>query len=114
MINKQLNYKKQSLITIGIKYFYYFYMDNVQLEIDGLPIWAKVGDLDMTEEEIEAMEKKGVRNIRSIIIHQSHHDVIPGKARMYTHRLFTIEYNGNRIVKVDMTSSNLKVVEKDT
>lgn len=38
-------------------------MDNEQLEIDGLPIWAKVGDLDMTEEEIEAMEKKGVRNI---------------------------------------------------
>ena len=33
---------------------------------------------------------------------------------MYTHRLFTIEYNGDRIVKVDMTSSNLKVVEKDT
>lgn len=40
--------------------------------------------------------------------------MIPGKARMYTHRLFTIDYNEDRIVKVDMTSSNLKVVEKDT
>ena len=66
-----------------------------QLEIDGLPIWAKVGDLDMTKEEVEAMESKG-----------SHHEVIPGKARMYTHRLFTIGYNNDRIVEVNMTSSN--------
>ena len=45
---------------------------------------------------------------------QSHHEVIPGKARIYTHRLFTLGYNGDQIVEVNMTSSNPRVVEVGT
>jgi singapore isolate B (sub-type 7) whole genome shotgun sequence assembly, scaffold_0 len=41
------------------------------LEIDGLPIWAKVGDLNMSEEEIEEMEKKGVYDIPHIEVVES-------------------------------------------
>ena len=40
--------------------------------------------------------------------------MIPGKARMYTHRLFTIGYNNDRIVEVNMTSSNPQVVTADS
>ena len=41
------------------------------MEIDGLPIWAKVGDLNMSEEEIEEMEKKGVGVIHQIDVVES-------------------------------------------
>lgn len=40
--------------------------------------------------------------------------MIPGKARIYTHRLFTLGYNGDQIVEVNMTSSNPRVVEVGT
>ena len=40
--------------------------------------------------------------------------MIPGKARIYTHRLFTLGYNGDQIVEVNMTSSNPRVVEAGT
>lgn len=30
------------------------------MDIDGLPIWSKVGDLDLTAEQLEEMEKAGV------------------------------------------------------
>ena len=33
------------------------------MEVDGLPIWAKVGDLDISEERFREMESKGVRAV---------------------------------------------------
>ena len=30
------------------------------MEVDGLPIWAKVGDLDITDEQFKEMESRGV------------------------------------------------------
>lgn len=59
------------------------------------------------------MEKKGVQSLVTIDI-QSHHDVIPGKAQIYTHRGFTIGYNGDRIVEVNMTSYNPVPIEANT
>lgn len=67
----------------------------------------------MTDEEIEEMEKKGVV-VLEVGNGQSQHEVIPNKSRMYTHRSFIIGYNNNRIVEVNMTSSNPVVVKANT
>ena len=61
------------------------------MEVDGLPIWAKVGDLDISEERFREMESKGV----------------------YTHRHFSFGYNGDRIVQVNMTASDPQRIEED-
>ena len=33
---------------------------DLSLEVDGLPIWAKVGDLDISEEQLQEIEEHGV------------------------------------------------------
>lgn len=30
------------------------------MEVDGLPIWAKVGDLDISDEQFHELEKRSV------------------------------------------------------
>ena len=71
-----------------------------KMEVDGLPIWAKVGDLDITEEKLKEIESRG-----------SHHDVMPEHSLLYTHRHFSFGFNGPHIVEVNMTSSDPQLVE---
>lgn len=73
-----------------------------KMEVDGLPIWAKVGDLDITEERLKEIESHG-----------SHHDVMPEHSLLYTHRHFSFGYNGQHIVEVNMTSSDPQLVEAE-
>ena len=70
------------------------------MEVDGLPIWAKVGDLDISEEKLKEIESRG-----------SHHDVMPEHSLLYTHRHFSFGYNGPHVVEVNMTSSDPQLVE---
>ena len=70
------------------------------MEVDGLPIWAKVGDLDITEEKLKEIEARG-----------SHHDVMPEHSLLYTHRHFSFGFNGPHVVEVNMTSSDPQLVE---
>ncbi|CBK24711.2 uncharacterized protein [Blastocystis hominis] len=37
-----------------------------QLDVDGLPIWAKVGDLDISDEKFEEIERAGVRFVMRV------------------------------------------------
>ena len=73
-----------------------------KMEVDGLPIWAKVGDLDITEEKLKEIESRG-----------SHHDVMPEHSLLYTHRHFSIGYNNDRTVEVNMTASDPQLIEVD-
>ena len=72
------------------------------MEVDGLPIWAKVGDLDISEEKLRELESHG-----------THHDVMPEHSFIYTHRHFSFGFNGDRIVEVNMTASDPQLVEAD-
>ncbi|KAK8806356.1 hypothetical protein WA588_002927 [Blastocystis sp. NMH] len=77
---------------------HYWYL----MEVDGLPIWAKVGDLDISEEKLRELESHG-----------THHDVMPEHSFIYTHRHFSFGFNGDRIVEVNMTASDPQLVEAD-
>ncbi|KAK8795624.1 hypothetical protein WA158_000281 [Blastocystis sp. Blastoise] len=71
-----------------------------QLDIDGLPIWSKVGDLNLSQDAVDKLEEQGVT-----------HEVLPDKTFIYTHRHFTLSYNQNNIIEVNLTSSVLTKVE---
>ena len=77
--------------------------------MDGLPIWAKVGDLDISDEKFEEMERKGVFQASSI--HDQHaHDIMPENSLLYTHRHFTFGVNNDQIVEINMTASDPQLV----
>lgn len=81
------------------------------MEVDGLPIWAKVGDLDISDEQFHEMEKRGVYQYFIQLIEQDHHDVLPENSLIYTHRHFTFGFNNDRIVEVNMTASDPQLIE---
>ena len=81
----------------------------LQLDVDGLPIWAKVGDLDISNEKFEEMERAGVR-FEMRVNDQHSHDIMPENSLLYTHRHFTFGVNNDQIVEVNMTASDPQLV----
>ena len=77
--------------------------------MDGLPIWAKVGDLDISDEKFEEMERAGVRSEMRVNAQHSH-DIMPENRLLYTHRHFTFGVNNDQIVEVNMTASDPQLV----
>jgi len=59
-------------------YWYQFYLDD-------LPVWGMVGELTVSEAEVETEESE---------------------ALVYTHKKFSISYNRDRIIQVNLTSEN--------
>lgn len=95
-------------IITGTKYDTLFSY-STQLDVDGLPIWAKVGDLDISDEKFEEMERAGVR-FEMRVNAQHSHDVMPENSLLYTHRHFTFGVNNDQIVEVNMTASDPQLV----
>ena len=62
--------------------------DWFQMVVDDLPVWGMVG-------ELPAEETKGL-----------HDPKLHGKMRLFTHRSFSIGYNGERVVEVNVTGQN--------
>lgn len=63
--------------------------------VDDLPIWAMVGEMDASLEELLEMEAHHKRSEE----HSVTHDVL-----VYTHRRLSIAYNGKAIIEVNLTS----------
>lgn len=70
-----------------------------QLFIDDLPVWGMVGEIAASKEELEELEKD-----------TSHeHAIMP--SHIFTHKAFTIGYNGNQIIEVNLSSRDRRKVE---
>ena len=62
--------------------------DWYQLYLDDLPIWGMVGELAAPEGTPEAADSEGDAPL------------------LYTHKKFTVAFNGKRIIQVNLTSEN--------
>lgn len=71
-----------------------------QLFIDELPIWGMVGEV-VAEEDV----------IREIESHTEQPHGIADATFLYTHKTFTIAYNGPRIIEVNMTSDAAQPIQ---
>lgn len=65
-----------------------------QMYLDDLPVWGMVGIVVGTDEELQAMEAA----------HEHEHQV--RDAFIYTSKKFTIAYNGQQIIQVNLTSDD--------
>ena len=70
-------------------YWYQWYIDN-------LPVWGMVGEVSSNDGENPEAEDSG------------------GEALVYTHKKFSISYNDNRIIQVNLTSENPITLGEDT
>jgi transmembrane 9 superfamily protein 3 len=70
-----------------------------QLYLDELPIWGMVGEIMADEDVLSEIES------------QTGPHGIADATFLYTHKSFTIGYNGNQIVEVNMTSENAVPIE---
>jgi len=79
--------KKHSTFKFAVSQHYWY-----QAFLDSLPIWGMVGEMEGSEEELEALELKGEKE------HEIH-DVY-----IYTLKRLSIAYNGDSIIEVNLTS----------
>jgi len=84
-----------------------------QMYLDDLPVWGMVGE--MLPDDIDGA--KGQLKAESDLTHLDKaleagiDPNLPLKPYVYTERTLTIDYNGNRIIKVDLTSDPASLVE---
>ncbi len=69
-----------------------------QLYLDDLPIWGMVGEIVGTEEDLRKMEEISSKT------GNKEHEV--RDAYIYTHKKFSIAYNGDKVIEVNLTSDN--------
>ena len=69
-----------------------------QMYIDELPIWGMVGEYMMAEASKPQLNQPSIRE----------------QGFIYTHKDFSISYNGNQIIEVNLTSDNPKPLKVDT
>ena len=75
-----------------------------QMYLDDLPIWAMVGEIVASQEELDKMEGQDGA---------AAHEPVPSDSTfIYTHKRFSISYNGNQIIEVNLTSESPKSVKK--
>jgi transmembrane 9 superfamily protein 3 len=73
-----------------------------QLFVDELPVWGMVGEV-VAEEDV----------IREIEAHTERPHGIADATFLYTHKNFTIAYNGDRVIEVNMTSDGAVPIQAD-
>merc|ERR1711871_1754585 len=102
MCTVKLNSETAASFQFAISHHYWY-----QMYIDELPVWAMVGEEqgELREEALDNPLK--VAHLPKLKPGESKHLV-------YTHMKLSIGYNGNRIVEVNMTSEEPKVVLPDT
>ena len=69
-----------------------------QMYIDELPIWGMVGEYMMGEQSKPQLNQPSIRE----------------QGFIYTHKDFSISYNGGQIIEVNLTSDNPKPLKADT
>lgn len=77
-----------------------------EMYIDELPVWAMLG-------EYMQSEYTDTKQSSDILQHSHQHQHIE-QSFLYTHRHFTIGYNQNQIMQVNLTSENLQPIKPDT
>ena len=108
----KLNIKQAKMLASAIKDKYWY-----QMYLDDLPLWGMVGEyLPLSSKTGEHVHL----NLMNVVDEHFDYDYLSGKEiqtypHMFTHKSFSISYNGNRIIQVNLTSENpiLIAVPKD-
>jgi hypothetical protein len=90
-----LDEQAAQLMAFAVSNHYWY-----QMFVDELPVWGMVGEIVADEDVIQEIE--------------SHIDRPHGIAEstfLYTHKNFTIGYNGDRVIEVNMTSEGAVPIE---
>lgn len=90
-----------------------------QMYLDDLPVWGMVGEMLPEFNDKVANQKNAISDLdhldQAVVpgVHSSSTASTPDhlKAYVYTTRTLTVSYNGNRIVKVDLTSDPASLKE---
>ena len=73
-----------------------------QLYLDDLPIWGMLGEVSAAEDFLA--EQEAHKELRHAKAEESY---------IYTHKQFSIAFNGNRVIEVNMTNENPTLVKPD-
>ena len=84
---------EKEALTEAVQQHYWY-----QMYIDELPIWGMVGEYMMAEQPKAGSNSPSVRE----------------QGFVYTHKDFSIAYNGPQIIEVNLTSDNPKPLKADT
>jgi len=73
-----------------------------QMYVDELPLWGMVGEYIRPDKPVESTEKTLFAGLNS-------------KPAIFTHKMFSLSYNDNRIIQVNLTSANPReLIEGET
>jgi len=90
-----------------------------QMYLDDLPVWGMVGEmLPEFNDKVRVSQKNAISDLdhldQAVVpgVHSTSTSSTPDhlKAYVYTTRTLTVSYNGNRIVKVDLTSDPASLI----
>lgn len=93
-----LDDKSVDYLAVAISNHYWY-----QMYLDDLPIWGMLGEVLASEEYVLEME--------------AHKEIPHEKASetfIFTHKKFSMSYNGNRVIEVNLTSENPQSVKMGT
>jgi len=94
LCSQTLSEKDAETFKYAISQHYWY-----QLFLDDLPIWGMVGQIVGTEEELRELEK------------DTKHEHKVMDSYIYTSKAFSIGYNGNQIIEVNLTAEEPRDVE---
>lgn len=89
-----LDEQSAQLLAYAVSNHYWY-----QMFVDELPVWGMVGEIVADEDVIQELES-----------HTERPHGIADLTYLYTHKNFTIAYNGDRIIEVNMTSENAQEI----